>query len=331
MTQAFEKFSVIAEIGVNHEGDFAQAEKMLRLAAGTGVDFVKFQSFTPARYASASDAARLARVTRMALSPEQFRALADVARSLGVGFISTPLSEDWVDILNDYCPAFKIASGDITFRPVIQKAARTGKPLIISTGAATLEEIDQAVGWVEAEIGKDKVKDRLILLHCVTAYPTPVEHANVLSVPFLKERYGLRAGYSNHVMGINASLAAVALGADVIEVHFTDQKEGREFRDHSLSFDQADLADFLARAKEIRASLGVYGKVVQPSERDIVPAVRKGIIAARALKAGQVLKPDDLMYARPATEFTSADFDRLIGKTINEDVPEGHLIPRKAI
>lgn len=331
MSTAFEKFSIIAEIGVNHEGDFNQAQKMLRLAAETGVDYVKFQSFTPARYASASDPARLARVSGMALSQAQFRTLADTAQELKVGFISTPLSEDWVDILDEYCPAFKIASGDITFRPVIEKAARTGKPVIVSTGAATLEEIDQAVEWFAAVVGKENLKERMILMHCVTAYPTPVEQANVLSVPFLKERYGLRTGYSNHVMGINASLAAVALGADVVEVHFTDQKEGREFRDHSLSFDQKDLTEFIVRADEIRRSLGVYGKIVQAAERDIVAAVRKGIIAARDIKAGEVLRAEDLMFARPATEFSSNDIDQLIGRAVNQDVLQGHLIPRKAI
>lgn len=330
MTKNFNEFVIVAEIGVNHEGDFAQAEKMVRLAAEGGADFVKFQSFTPQRYASASDKARLERVSKMALSEDQFKSLAALANKLGMGFISTPLTEDWVDILNGFCPAFKIASGDISFKPVIQKAAQTGKPVILSTGAASLDEIDVAVEWVR-DIAGDKLKDRLILMHCVSAYPTPIEEANVLSVPFLKERYGVRAGYSNHVMGINASLAAVALGADIVEVHFTDQKEGREFRDHSLSFDVNDLKDFISRAHDIRKALGTYGKTVQPSEKDIIPLVRKGVIAARNIKAGEVLKADDLMYARPGTEFRSGEIDALIGKPINEDVPQGHLIPRKAV
>ena len=331
MTQPFEKFSIVAEIGINHEGDLSQAEKMIHQAAKAGADFVKFQSYTPQRYASSSDPARLERVSKMALTHEQFLSLAGVAKQAGVGFFSTPLTEDWVEILDGFCPAFKIASGDITFKPVIEKAASTGKPVIISTGASTLEEIDRAVDWVRDVVGASKLREKLILMQCVTAYPTPIDQANVRAVPFLKERYGLRVGYSNHVMGINAALAAVALGADVIEVHFTDQKDGREFRDHSLSFDQQDLNEFIARAHDIRLSLGEYGKDVLPCEEDIIPLVRKGVIAAHDLKAGTVLKAEDLMYARPATEFSALDLTDLVGKALNQDIPQGHIIPRKAV
>lgn len=325
------RFLIVAEIGINHEGSLDQAKKILKLAAESGADCVKFQSYTPARYAAANDPARLQRVTKMALNADQFKELAALANDLGVTFFSTPLTEDWVDILNEFCPLFKIASGDITFEPVIRKAAATGKPVIISTGTATLEEIDRAVSWVKDEIGNRDLKDHLVLMHCVSAYPAPIEEANILSVPFLKDRYGIRVGYSNHVMGMNASLAAVALGADVIEIHFTDQKDGREFRDHSLSFEKADMQAFIAAATEIRKSLGVYDKKPMACETAIIPAVRKGVIAAHDLKAGQVLTAADLMYARPSTEFTSAEISSLIGKSLNEDVAQGHLVPRKAV
>lgn len=325
------RFMAIAEIGINHEGDFYQAKRILKLAAESGADCVKFQSYTPTRYAAANDAARLQRVSKMALNVDQFKELATMARDLGVTFFSTPLTEDWVDILNEFCPLFKIASGDITFEPVIRKAAATGKPLIISTGAATLEEIDRAVSWVKDEIGNHELRDRLILMHCVSAYPTPIEEANILSIPFLRERYGLKVGYSNHVMGMNACLGAVALGADIVEVHFTDQKEGREFRDHALSFEKADLQDFIARARDIRKALGAYEKKPMPCELANIPAMRKGIVAAHDLKMGQVLTETDLIYARPATEYAAADLPSLIGKSLNENVAQGHLVPRKAI
>lgn len=324
-------FKVIAEIGVNHEGSLEKAIEITKLAAEGGADVVKYQSYSPARFIARHDEARFARVTRFGLSKEDHKVLYDLTKSLGVTFLSTPVTEDWVDELNQYCSFFKIASGDITFKPVIQKVAQTGKPFIISTGAATVDEIDQAVDWVRKEVGNDKLKDRLTLMHCVAAYPTPIEEANILSVPFLRERYGLKTGYSNHVIGINACLAAVALGAEVIEVHFTDQKEGREFRDHSLSYEKADLQDFIARARDIRKSLGVYEKKPMPCEVGNIPAMRKGVVAARNLKSGQVLTANDLMYARPATEYASGEMDSLIGKTIREDVAEGHLLPRKAV
>jgi len=322
---------VVAEIGVNHEGDVLKAKRMIELAASVGADYIKFQSYTPRRYIAANDLTRFQRVTAFSLSIKEFECLYELALKLKIQFLSTPVTEDWVTLLNPMCSAFKIASGDITFKPVIKKAAQTGKPIIISTGAATIEEIDQAVAWVQEEVGKENIKERLILMHCVSAYPTPIEQANILSIPFLKERYGLNIGYSNHVVGINACLAAVALGACIIEVHFTDQKEGRSFRDHAISFNKDDLRNFISTAKEIKKSLGVYDKRLQPCEAENISLIRKGIVAAKNIKAGTKLSLDDLMFARPATEFQSSEIIDLIGKQINQDVSEGYLIPREAI
>jgi N-acetylneuraminate synthase/N,N'-diacetyllegionaminate synthase len=331
MTLNFSDIKVIAEIGVNHEGSLQNALQLTELACRAGADIVKFQSYTPERFIAKHDTIRRERVQKFGLSKDDFLAIYQLSKSLGVQFMSTPITEDWVDILDPLCPAFKIASGDIAFKPVIQKAARTGKPLIISTGAATIEEIDQAVNWVKEEVGKDNLKERLILMHCVSAYPAPIEQANILSIPFLKERYGLRVGYSNHVIGMSACLAAVALGADVIEVHFTDCKEGREFRDHALSFDQSDLKTFIQTANEIRKSLGKYNKEVQPCEQEGVSLMRKGVIAAKDLKSGTILSEDDLMFARPATEFSSNDVGMLIGRILKNDVEQGYLIPKDAL
>jgi len=326
-----QEITIIAEIGVNHEGNLHAALRMLELAAATGVNVVKFQAYTPALYASASDQQRLERVTKFALDKNQFEYLALKSNSLNIEFLCTPVTEDWVEVLNPLCRAFKIASGDITFKPVIKKAAQTGKPLIISTGAATVNEIDQAVEWVSEEIGSENLEDRLMLMHCVSAYPTPIEQANMLSIPFLKDRYGLDVGYSNHVIGVEACLAAVALGANVIEVHFTDCKEGREFRDHSLSFDPGDLETFIKMARKVKASLGVYAKEPQECEKGAIPVMRKGIVAERNLKAGDVLKETDLMFARPATEFSSNDLPAVIGKKLTKDISKGYLITKDAI
>lgn len=322
---------IVAEIGVNHEGSIDKALELTRLAAQAGADIIKFQSCTPERFIAAHDTIRRERVSRFALSKENHLALHKLTQELGVKFMSTPTTEDWVEILEPLCPAFKIASGDITFKPVIQKAAQTGKPLIISTGAATINEIDQAVAWVRDEVGEQNLKDRLILMHCVAAYPVPIDEANLLSIPFLRDRYGLSIGYSNHVIGIEASLAAVALGASVIEIHFTDQKEGREFRDHALSFEPEDLRKFVEMARTIKSALGSYEKVVQNCERDMIPMIRKGVIAARALKAGATLSEEDLVYARPATEFKALEIDQLIGKVLTQDLEKGYLIPKDSI
>src|SRR3990167_11129284 len=165
--------------------------------------------------------------------------------------MSTPVTEDWVEFLNPLCAAFKVASGDLTFRPVIDAILKTQKPIYLSTGAATIEEIDRTVLWIQNAIGNQLLQDRLTLLHCVAAYPAPIGEANILSIPYLKERYKINVGYSNHVIGMSACLSAVALGAAVVEVHFTDQKNDRIFRDHALSFDSTDLKTFVRISKEI--------------------------------------------------------------------------------
>jgi N,N'-diacetyllegionaminate synthase len=323
--------AIVAEVGVNHEGDSGTASVLMRLAADAGADAVKFQSFTPARYASASDPARLERVSGFALDEAAHRKLAAEAVDLGIAFFSTPVSDDVVPLLDELCPAFKIASGDLTFEPVIRAAAATGKPLVLSTGLGTVDEIDQAVGWIRDEVGVSALPEQLVLMQCVSAYPTPIEEANVRAVPFLAERYGLPVGYSNHVIGAEACLAAVALGASVIEVHFTDRKTGRDFRDHELSFEPEDLTALAASILRVKASLGAFEKVRQPSEVEALAAVRKGVVAARDLAAGANLARADLMYARPATEFAASELESLLGRRLTVSIGTGELIPRDGV
>ena len=188
--------------------------------------------------------------------------------------------------------------------------------MLLSTGCGTIDEVDRAVDWVGDEVGADALAERLVLMHCVSAYPTPAEEANVRSVPFLAGRYPIPIGYSNHVIGPEACYAAIALGARVIEVHFTDRKEGREFRDHALSFEPADFATLVATARRIDATLGAFGKEPQPCERASRDANRKGVVAARDLVMGTVLKPEDLMYARPATEFSASELPGFSSSTV---------------
>lgn len=323
--------AIVAEIGVNHEGDPDAASALLRLASEAGAHAVKFQSYTPERYASADDPTRLERVSRFALDRDTHRRLAREAKALGIHFFSTPLTEDWVPFLAEFVDVIKIASGDLTFEPAVRAAAATGKTLICSTGLAKVEEIDTAVGWVADEIGVAALPDRLVLMHCVSAYPTPIGEANLLSIPFLADRYGVRVGYSNHVIGIETCLAAVALGASVLEVHFTDRKSGRSFRDHELSLEPQELRALVQLAPRLRASLGVPGKNCQPSEAANLAAVRKGLVAARDLPAGAILQHGDLMYARPATEFAAGDIGRVIGRRLLQGLARGRTLRRDMI
>jgi len=322
---------IIAEIGVNHEGSLDDAIRLLHLAKESGADTAKFQTFTPERYASASDPDRLKRVTGFDLGEQGFRTLVEEAAKLDFPIFSTAVSEDVVPFLDSLFPVIKIASGDIDFEPVIRASAETGKPVIISTGLATETEAMTAIDWFRDAAGGDDLRDRLIIMHCVSAYPTPLDQANVLSIPYLAEKTGLRIGFSNHIAGPEACLAAVALGACVIETHFTDQKTGREFRDHALSCDPDDMRQLVEMVPRIRASLGEPGKVRQPCEEENLIAVRKGVVAARDLKAGTVLTRDDLMFARPATEFPASEVDKLPGSRLTSAVKKGELIPRASI
>lgn len=323
--------AIIAEVGVNHEGDVEAASKLVRLAAEAGADAVKFQSYTPDRFISRADAERFARVGRFALDENSHRRLAAEAAKAGIRFFSTAVTEDWVPLLAELGEAVKIASGDLTFEPVIRAAARSGRPVILSVGLGTVNEIDRAVDWFASEIGAAAIADRLVLMHCVVAYPTPVEEANVMSVPFLRERYRLRVGYSNHVAGAEACYAAVALGAPVIEAHFTDRREGRTFRDHALSFEPAELSDLVQKLRRIRASLGQFGKQRHPSEIGNISAARKGVVAARDLAAGDVIKAGDVIFARPGSEFTSLEIGAVVGARLSQAVARGMLIPRAGI
>ena len=323
--------AIVAEIGVNHEGSVETALMLVELAHQAGADAVKFQSYTPERFVAAADAERLARIRRFQLDLADHHKVAKRAAELGMAFFSTPVTEDWVAQLDPLVPAFKIASGDLTFEPVIRAAAATGKPVVLSTGLGTIEEIDRAVEWIRQEIAPADLADRLVLMHCVSAYPTPMEQAAVRAVPFLKARYGVSVGYSNHVIGTEACLAAVALGAQVLEVHFTDRKTGRDFRDHSLSFEPNELAGLVESVKKVRACLGPEGKSRMPCEEGAVLAVRKGIVAATSLRAGTNLAADDLMFARPATEFTSNDLALVIGHKLLTDKNPGEQIMRADI
>ena len=214
--------AIVAEIGVNHEGDVDAALRLVRLAAEAGADAVKFQSYTPERYVSAADPERLARVRKFALDEAAHRRLAaEAAAAADRLFLERPRPKTWSRCSRELAPAIKIASGDLDFEPVIRAAAATGKPVILSTGAGTLDEIDRAVGWVRDEIGGADLAERLVLMQCVSAYPAPIEEASAAAVPFLRARYGVPVGYSNHVIGPEACYAAIALGASTIEVHFT--------------------------------------------------------------------------------------------------------------
>lgn len=321
--------ALIAEIGVNHEGSLEKAVELLHLAAEAGADAVKFQSYTPNRFISSEDPERLARVTRFGLDEEAHLILKNEADKAGVAFFSSAITENWVPFLAQQCEAIKIASGDIDFEPVIRSAAASGVAVILSTGTADLSEVERAVSWaLESGVSSD----HLALLHCVSAYPTPLDQANLTAIQTLADIFpSLCIGYSNHVIGPEACLAAVALGAEIVEVHFTDNKHGRSFRDHELSCDPRDLAYLVQTLPQVAAARGSGVKHAQPCEDGMGPAIRKGLIVSRDLAAGHVLTSEDLHFARPASEIPSGRIADVIGRPLAEAVTEGQVLKRSAV
>ncbi len=319
------KVLIVAEIGNNHEGDYSRAEELIVRAADAGVDAVKFQTFDPDHYVSRTDTQRIARLRKFRLTADQFAQLAATATRHGVLFFSTPFDLASVDILDPLVPVFKIASGDNTFYPLIRRVAAAGKPIVVSGGLANLEELStvkRVVYDVWSEIGIDP---GLAILHCVANYPVTPEEANLRAIHTLQQ-LGVTIGYSDHTMGIDASVLAVALGARIIEKHFTLDKNYSDFRDHQLSADPQELELMVSKIRLTEQMLGDGEKVPQPSERRNMQAFRRSIIAAHDLPEGKVLELADLTWVRPGGGMSPGSETAILGRRLRMPVLAGQQL-----
>lgn len=324
---------VVAEIGANHEGDLAVAKRMIREAAQAGADAVKFQTYQAEKIIARTEQERFAHFQHLALPAEAFADLAAEAQARKVLFLSTPFDLDAVELLDPLVPAFKIASGDITCLPLIERIAHTGKPIFLSTGMATLEEIAAALNAIRtaAEVGPDTLRERVVLLHCVSSYPTAPEEANLRAMLTLRKTFGLPVGYSDHTVGILACLAAASLGACVLEKHFTLDKSRRTLRDHQLSADANDLTELTAAVKCVAAMLGSGVKAPMPSEEANRVTMRRSVAARVDIKTHEVLSERHLTVLRPATGVPPSELATLIGQIAQQDIPAGSVIPQGAV
>lgn len=320
------KVLIIAEIGNNHEGDYALAEELIAKAAEAGADAVKFQTIVPDKLVSVKDSARIKQLSKFQLSPEQFASLSDKAKQLGVMFLSTPFCRSSVDFLNELVPAFKIASGDNDFYPLIEKICQTGKPIIISTGLSDINEIKVTKNFILSKWQQcGTANPGLAILHCVCSYPTPAEQVNLLAIPKLLEIHDV-VGYSDHSLGNRAAISAVALGARVIEKHFTIDKNYSSFRDHQLSADPKDLQALVEEVRNVEIMLGHLGKVLQECELENKNKVRRSIVAARDLAKDDIIAETDLSWVRPRDGLSPGQEHLLIGKRLNRDIGKGTRI-----
>lgn len=313
---------VIAEIGNNHEGDFGLAVEMIHAAAAAGAQAVKFQTIQPERLVSATQTARIAQLGSYAFSRDQFADLAGIARAAGAMFLSTPFTPDVVPWLDPLVPAFKIASGDNNFTPLLEAVAATGKPILLSTGMTDLAAINQACRTIEnaAQAGE------IALLHCVSAYPTPPEQANLRAIAMLARETGKVIGYSDHTLGIDAAALSVALGARIIEKHFTLSKTQSDFRDHTLSADPAEMAELVRRVRLAQTLLGTGEKVLQEGEMLTAAAARRSIVARAALAAGHLLADADLDWLRPGGGLAPGQENLIVGRRLIQAVARGEMI-----
>jgi sialic acid synthase SpsE len=320
------KVFIVAEIGNNHEGDFSVAQEMIGKAAENGADAVKFQTFIP-EHISGGDPLRLKRLQGFRFTNEQFEKLAKFASEQGIIFFSTPFDPVSAKFLNTIQPVFKIASSDNDYLSLIKTVASFGKPMIVSSGMAELVGLDLVCEEVNNVWSEKNINPGLALLHCVSSYPTPPEQANLNAITTLKKQFPEQIiGYSDHTLGVQAAISSVALGARIVEKHFTLDKNYSDFRDHQLSADPEDLKIMVEKIREVELLLGTGEKILQKNETEILGALRRSVAASRNLPIGTILTNDDLIWIRPGTGITMGKANQIIGKRLCRPLSYGELI-----
>ncbi len=308
----------MAEIGGNHEGNFADAQRLTDLAIEAGADVVKFQLYFADEFVNKRESPdRYAHFVRFELSPEEHLELAERCSAAGVDYLSSVWSLSALDWLDDFLPMYKIGSGDLTSHDILAEFAARGKPIILSTGLSTLDEVRAAVGVIRAVDPAYEGADRLAVLQCTSMYPIPKADANLRAMATLRAATGAAVGYSDHTVGSTALGVAAALGADVLEFHFTDESKGRSFRDHVLSLTPKDLEELIVHLDDIASLLGDGIKRPLPSEVDSghLTSFRRAVYFARDLPAGTTVTREDLVLLRPMHGLDASRLGDVLGRT----------------
>lgn len=324
---------IIAEAGVNHNGSFELACKLVDAAKSAGVDCIKFQTFKSknlvshaaqkAGYqkATTGDSSQQDMLKKLELSYDEFIALKEYCDKVGITFLSTPFDFDSIDFLKSIdMPFWKIPSGEITNLPYLLALAKTGKPIVMSTGMCEMAEIQAAVDVLE-ENGTKEIK----LLHCNTEYPTPYEDVNLKAMQTMRDTFDMEVGYSDHTKGIEVPIAAVALGATVIEKHFTLDRT-MEGPDHKASLEPDELAAMVSSIRHIEKALGNGDKTPSPSEKKNITVARKSIVAKKYIKAGDELTVENVTVKRPDTGISPMKWFDVLGTKAIRDFAEDELI-----
>ncbi len=335
------KVFIIAEAGVNHNGDMALAKQLVDVAVAAKVDAVKFQTFIAekviSKYApkadyqkcnTGSNESQLEMVKKLQLSFDAFRELQTYCGAGGVRFLSTPFDLESIDFLASLkMGLWKIPSGEINNQPYLKKIAEYGGKIILSTGMSTLGDIEIALGILTKN---GAVKEQITLLHCNTEYPTPMSDVNLKAMLTIQQAFGVNVGYSDHTLGIEVPIAAVAMGARVIEKHFTLDKS-LPGPDHVASLDPGELKQMVTAIRNIENALGAGIKLPSLSEQKNINIARKSIHLARDVKQHAVLTFDDLTMKRPGNGINPLLLDSVIGCRAKQDLKEDSMLSLEAI
>src|SRR4030042_2992108 len=332
------KTIIIAEAGVNHNGNYEIAKSLVLAAAEAGADFIKFQTFKADKIVSktAKKAAyqknnindnnnsQYNMLKKLEMPEEWYVELINYSQKLGIQFLSTGFDQDSIDFLDKLgSPVFKIPSGEITNKPFLQHIAKKGRPVFLSTGMAYMNEIKAAL---EVMIEAGLPKNIISVLHCNTEYPTPMEDVNLKAMLNIRNAFGVNVGYSDHTTGYEVPIAAVALGASVIEKHFTLDRN-LPGPDHKSSMEPDELKSMIRAIRNIELALSGDG-IKQPSnsERKNIPYVRKSIVAAKKISKGDIFSEKNLTVKRPGNGLSPMLWDEILGKTAHKDFDVDELI-----
>jgi len=322
---------IIAELSANHEGSLELAKKTIEAIAKTGANAVKIQTYTPDVMTLNSDqewfktrkdspwaGGKLYDVYEKGQTPWEWHAeLKDLATSLGLDFFSSPFHPDLVAKLEEIeVPAYKIASLEINDIPLIKAVAKTGKPIIISTGAATEEDIDLAL-----QTCKEEGNTQIALLKCTSAYPTPLEEVNLRAIPVLAERYQTVVGLSDHTLGLTAPLGATAMGAKIIEKHFILDKEG-DGLDKDFSLDPAEFTTLVKEVRKMEKAMGTGGLGLSP-RMDNASKFKRSIFVAEDVNAGEIITKENIKVLRPGLGLHPQHYETLMGQKFSKAVEKG--------
>ncbi|MFJ9450912.1 N-acetylneuraminate synthase [Herbaspirillum sp. NPDC101397] len=330
------KTLIIAEAGVNHNGDIHMAKRLVDVAAAAGADLVKFQTFSATRLTTRSAAqadyqvqntgvkeSQYEMLARLELSETDHRVLIEHCKNRGIGFFSTGFDIESVDLLvslgQDF---FKIPSGEISNLPYLRHIGRFGKKVILSTGMSTMADIESAISVLE---NAGTTRSLITVLHCTTEYPAPMHEVNLRAMASIQSAFGVAVGYSDHTVGIEVATAAVALGASVIEKHFTLDKN-LPGPDHKASLEPTELKAMVDAIRHIEYALGDGIKRLTPIEVQNRKVVRKSLVAGRIIRSGEIFTSDNLVAKRPGSGISPMSWDDVIGRVAKRDFSADELI-----